>query len=217
MKAAIRNIFNTHPDQAEPEHFPGTEATIKSLIRKMETTHHDLCGENIRKCYQCGKCTAGCPMADFMDMPPHHVIRFLQLRNEISIHELFVSNTIWCCVSCETCTTRCPQEVRLSRIMDACRETALETNCIPKDAENIVSFHKSFLDSIRLFGRIPEFYLTMNFKFRSLTPFQDIQLAPQMRQKGKLHLLPRKIIGTGEIKKIFKSCINRYQTGQEGK
>ena len=182
------------------------KTTIHKKKRTVKNIVYALSGEDVMKCYQCGKCTAGCPMSDFMDLQPHQVIHLLQLEDENSIQRLFISNTIWCCVSCETCTTRCPKEVRLSRVMDACREIALETDNIPKDVKKIVSFHKAFIDAIRLFGRVPELYLTMNYKCRSLTPFQDIQLAPLMKLKGKLHLLPTKIKGHDEIKKVFKKC-----------
>jgi AraC-like DNA-binding protein len=36
-------------------------------------------GVNLKDCYQCGKCTAGCPLADSMDLMPREVIRYLQL------------------------------------------------------------------------------------------------------------------------------------------
>ena len=165
-----------------------------------------LSGERIENCYQCGKCTAGCPMTDFMDLQPHQVMHLLQLGDDDSIYMIFSSKTIWCCVSCETCTTRCPKEVRLSKIMDTLKRMALEIAYIPKGVKKIVDFHKAFLDSIRFYGRVPEFYLTLNYKLRSVTPLQDLQLAPLMKLKGKLKILPHKIRGINEIKKIFEKC-----------
>lgn len=163
-------------------------------------------GEKIENCYQCGKCTAGCPMTDFMDLQPHQIMHLLQLDNQDSLNIIFSSQSIWCCVSCETCSTRCPKEVRLSKIMDALRKISLELSCIPKCVKKIVGFHKAFLDSIRFYGRVPEFYLTINYKLRSITPVQDLKLAPLMKLKGKLHIIPHKIKGINEIKKIFKKC-----------
>jgi heterodisulfide reductase subunit C len=80
---------------------------------------------NIYSCYQCGKCTAGCPTSEFMDVPPHEVIRLLQLGQ---IEEILDKNTIWICASCITCVVRCPKGVDLSKIMEALRQIVLRKN-----------------------------------------------------------------------------------------
>ncbi|MBU2572747.1 MAG: 4Fe-4S dicluster domain-containing protein, partial [Elusimicrobia bacterium] len=75
-------------------------------------------GQNVNLCFQCKKCTAGCPVADEMDITPTQVIHAIRLgQNDLVLN----SKTIWLCASCETCTTRCPQEVDIARVMDACR------------------------------------------------------------------------------------------------
>ncbi|MCP5000544.1 MAG: 4Fe-4S dicluster domain-containing protein, partial [Hyphomicrobiales bacterium] len=64
-------------------------------------------GDNAFMCYQCVKCTSGCPMADQFDLSPHQIMRSVQL-NDISVLD---SKSIWLCVSCYTCATRCPQKI----------------------------------------------------------------------------------------------------------
>ena len=44
--------------------------------------HHDL-EISAAKCYQCGKCSAGCPVATEMDYPPSMVLRMLQTENPV--------------------------------------------------------------------------------------------------------------------------------------
>jgi len=78
----------------------------------------DISGENVRECYQCGKCTAACPVNKAMDILPHQVIRFLQLG---MANEVLKSNTIWICASCFTCAGRCPRGVDVARVMEALR------------------------------------------------------------------------------------------------
>jgi heterodisulfide reductase subunit C len=50
-------------------------------------------------CYQCGKCTAGCPIAYAMDYPPHQILRGVQLGMRDVV---LSSRTIWLCAACES-------------------------------------------------------------------------------------------------------------------
>ncbi len=83
----------------------------------------DISGQNLMACNQCGKCSAGCPVAFAMDMLPNQVIRLAQLGQE----EVLKSRTIWLCASCLTCASRCPKGVDLSKVMDALRLIVLRS------------------------------------------------------------------------------------------
>lgn len=77
-----------------------------------------LSGQNVFTCFQCGKCSSGCPMADNMDLLPNQVIREIQLDN---IPVIMSCNSVWCCTSCFACAVRCPKGIDLSKIMEAVR------------------------------------------------------------------------------------------------
>ncbi|WP_052316104.1 4Fe-4S dicluster domain-containing protein [Desulfomonile tiedjei] len=62
----------------------------------------------INQCYQCGKCSAGCPMAPEMDILPHQLVRLAVLGNHDRIVD---SKSIWLCLSCHTCGARCPNGI----------------------------------------------------------------------------------------------------------
>jgi len=82
----------------------------------------DISGEEVRSCYQCGKCSAGCAMTSMMDLLPHQVIRLVQLGQ---VEEALASRTIWLCASCLACSARCPRGVSLPNVMESLRVTML--------------------------------------------------------------------------------------------
>ncbi len=88
------------------------------LVSKIE----ELSGQRVSDCYQCGCCTAGCPVGELMDPPPSRAIRLLQLGRA---EELLASEGIWVCASCLVCGTRCPRNVDYAKIAEACRALIL--------------------------------------------------------------------------------------------
>ena len=74
--------------------------------------------ENVNLCYQCKKCAAGCPVVYEMDYTPTQIIQAVRLGLEDLVLE---SKTIWLCASCDTCSTRCPQDIDIAGVMDAAR------------------------------------------------------------------------------------------------
>lgn len=97
-----------------------SKASLESpLLGEVE----DLSGESVWACYQCGNCSAGCPLSFAMELLPNQVIRLLNLGQT---EEVFQANTVWLCASCLTCMSRCPRGVDLSRINEAIRHLALK-------------------------------------------------------------------------------------------
>lgn len=161
-------------------------------------------GVNVNRCYQCGKCSAGCALNDEMDYPPSMVMRMLQTKDEENYRAILQSQSIWLCVSCQNCLARCPMSIDIPALMDYFRAQSIETKRVNKKAENILSFHKSFLDSIKFTGRLYEIGLVAGYKIRSKKLLQDVALAPVMMAKGKLPIVPEMVKGKAHIKGIFK-------------
>lgn len=82
----------------------------------------EISGEVVARCYQCGKCSAGCPMAVDADVAPHQIIRLVQLGQS---DEALASATIWLCAACRACSSRCPRGVDLTRLMESLRALVL--------------------------------------------------------------------------------------------
>lgn len=159
---------------------------------------------NVNRCYQCGKCSAGCAIAEDMDFPPSMVMRMLQTNDEANYKKLLNSEAIWLCVSCQNCLTRCPMEIDIPQLMDYMREKALENKTVNKKSRNILSFHKAFLDTVKHTGRLYEIGLVAGYKLRTFNILQDINVAPSMFAKGKLPILPEMVKGKKQINTIFE-------------
>lgn len=166
-------------------------------------------GVSVHRCYQCGKCSAGCPLAVEMDYPPSQILRMLQTGLSTEEEKVLRSMSIWLCLTCETCIARCPQEVDLPKVMDFLRIESMNRKMVNPGAKDIISFHKAFLDSIRTTGRLYEMGLIADYKARSLHLFQDVILAPWMFLKGKLHVVPEMIKGTDHMGKIFSRTLKK--------
>jgi heterodisulfide reductase subunit C len=82
----------------------------------------ELSGQNLLACYQCGKCSAGCPAVSQMDILPNQIIRYAQLGLK---EELLESKSIWICASCFTCNARCPKGINIAEVIEALRQILL--------------------------------------------------------------------------------------------
>lgn len=160
----------------------------------------EISGQNIRLCYQCGKCSAGCPIAFTMDdYLPNQIVRFAQLG---MVDKLMESSTIWLCASCQTCSVRCPRGIDLARIMDALRILAKRKGVIPKDQIPPI-FDAIFLGTVEKYGRMHEMSLILKLNIASGRPFKDVLMLPKMLRKGKIKLMPKRV-KPREIKKMIR-------------
>jgi heterodisulfide reductase subunit C len=185
-------------EPALPENLTGAD-----LIEALAHTH-------LADCYQCGKCTAGCPMAAAMDVMPNQLVRTLQFGQAL---EAMKSNAIWACVSCQTCSTRCPKSVDCAGIMDGLRELSLERGAASPAQRRVLAFQQAFLDNIRRNGRVGDIELIAEFKLRALRHepslrflFKDSLLAPALQHRRKLHLRGEKVKDRDVVRRIFERC-----------
>ena len=155
-------------------------------------------GLDVNLCYQCKKCSSGCPISYAMDYPPAQLMHLIRLGLKDLV---FKSNTIWLCASCETCTTRCPQEVDIAKTMDALRIMAFNAGIKPPVAD-MAAFYRTGRTNIRFFGRMYELGLIGMLKLSTRQFTRDLDLGMKMLKKGKLKLLPS-FKGSSSTRKIF--------------
>ena len=166
---------------------------------------------NLDRCYQCSMCSDGCPVAYAMDYYPNQIIHMVRL----GLKEKVLSSTaIWLCASCETCATRCPNEIEIIRLMDVLRNESLEEG-FRNPVSNIAKFHQVFVEQIRKRGRIDEGRLLLNYElksgdFLSLKKIrEEAKLGLEMFRKGKLKLPSRKRYAPKAVVEIFKRVFSR--------
>ncbi len=170
-----------------------------SLRKKVE----DLSGQKISACFQCAKCTNGCPVTFAMDVVPHRLMRMLQLG---LLDEALRSDTIWVCASCETCTTRCPNDIDIAHVMDTLRQLS-QREGIKTAQRNAPLFHSAFLSSLRRHGRVhePEMALVYTLKSGGLGGLKkQAGTGIAMFKRGKIKLLPPRVRARRQVKNIFK-------------
>lgn len=146
-------------------------------------------GQNVYLCYQCVKCTSGCPVGNYFDWQPNQIMRAVQLGQEdIALG----SKTPWLCASCQTCTTRCPQGLDITAIMEFLTREALERGLQPPVYE-VDAFNKAFMREVRLWGRSYELGLMAEMKLRTIRTrslMEDMDLGVKIVRKNKLPFLP---------------------------
>ena len=181
----------------QPINLTSASAAGKEMVEKVQTAS----GVDVKACYQCGKCSAGCVMAFSMDFTPRQIMRLLQLG---LTKEALQARSIWLCSQCETCSTRCPRKLEPAKVMEALRIEAKKAGFEPE--EEIATFNEKFLKSVQSNGRLYEAGLIIGFNLGTLQPFKDVGAVPAMLAAGKLKFLPSKIKGTDQIRRMFEKA-----------
>lgn len=112
----------------------------------------NISGEDVSSCYQCGLCSASCPVRFAMDLSPTQVIRLVQIGKVKRIFEL---NTFWICSTCFTCQARCPRNINITKVMEALRQIKLRRE------QDVISIDKIPKEELKI---LPPIALVSNFR-----------------------------------------------------
>jgi heterodisulfide reductase subunit C len=121
-----------------------------SFVKKVEK----LSGQNLMACYQCGKCSAGCPVVSRMDILPNQIIRFAQLGLK---EDLLESEAIWTCASCMTCNVRCPKGINIAEVIEVLRQILLRGRADHLKVEKLSGRERSDVPPIALISSLRKF------------------------------------------------------------
>ena len=160
-------------------------------------------GVDLKDCYQCGKCSAGCPIASEADMTPREIIRNLQLGQ---VDPVLESKMPWYCVECGVCLVRCPQQVDLPALNEAICRLAMRKKKV--SVREGARFMNIFLDNVQRKGVSDEAMLAGRFNLETGHFFQDVLSAPRMMQRGLLSFTEKGHApeGSADVKRIVKAC-----------
>ena len=163
--------------------------------------------QSVSSCYQCGKCTSGCPITFAMDLMPHQLVHLLQLGQ---VEKVLQSDSMWICASCVPCTSRCPNGIDIAGIMDTLRQCS-ERRGLRPDQHSIPVFHKTFMDSIRRYGRVHEIHMAVAYTVKNSGWLGSLKMAGfglSMFLKGKTKLLPSRVRSVKSLRQLFPKAEN---------
>jgi heterodisulfide reductase subunit C len=170
--------------------------SAKSIARQVA----EIAGVDLSVCYQCKRCTSGCPVSALVQCPPSEVMRRLHLG---AGEELLDSDIVWVCASCETCSARCPMGIDVAAVMDALRKLARERGAA-KGEGNVPLFNRAFLKTVQVFGRSYDMAMIAAYKLGSGKLMADTEKFPTMLRKRKIALLPPRGADRKAVRRIFK-------------
>jgi len=107
--------------------------TDPRFSRRLST---DLGASDLSKCFQCGVCTASCPVREIDEkFSPRRIMKLAKLGLK---DEVLRSEAIWLCSMCFLCHERCPQDVRPPEVMTVLRNMAAAEGVAPPQLQKLI-------------------------------------------------------------------------------
>lgn len=167
-------------------------------------------GERLVHCLQCGSCGGSCPSGADMEYTPRGIFALVAAGER---DKVLSANTMWACVSCYFCTSRCPQEIPITDIMYTLKRMSIAENKY-KDTD-APALAKAFTDFVDKYGRSFEFGLATSYHLLN-RPLKMMKMGPMgiaMFTRGRMALLPTKIKNLGQLQAIIRKA--KELSGQE--
>lgn len=93
--------------------------------------------EKLMLCFQCGTCTADCPVSKYNESyRPRKILRMAQLGIK---DQVLKSDVIWLCAARYTCVDHCPQDVEIASVLRALRNIAVKEGAMPLNFKELAS------------------------------------------------------------------------------
>jgi heterodisulfide reductase subunit C len=154
----------------------------------------------LERCIQCGTCGGSCPVAQDMDYTPRKVFAMIRAGME---EDVLKSNTPFYCVSCYTCTVRCPQNIHITDIMYTLKNLAIEKGM--SRVNTAKHFSQTFIGYVENNGRSFELGLATRQSLRHMPMgmFGTAAVGLGMLAKNRLGMSPPKIENIEQLQAIL--------------
>jgi heterodisulfide reductase subunit C len=160
-------------------------------------------GERLLHCLQCGSCGGSCPSGADMEHTPRTIFALINAGER---ERVLSANTMWVCVSCYFCTTRCPQEVPITDVMYTLKRMSIAQRLYhDTDAPALA---KAFTDFVDKYGRSFEMGLATSYHLLN-RPLQAMKMGPMgfaMFKRGRMALTPSRIKNIGQLQAIIRKA-----------
>ena len=108
----------------------------KSDTRFLRNLARELGAQELSKCFQCGVCTASCPVREIEErFNPRRIMKLAKLGLK---EQVFASDFIWLCSMCFMCHERCPQDVKPPDVMTVLRNLAAKEGKAPPNLVKLI-------------------------------------------------------------------------------
>lgn len=96
----------------------------QQILTNKKDLNHIFDFKKLKYCYECGICTASCPVTELLpdEYNPRTLLHSLPKADE----KLLNSAKIWLCAWCGRCYARCPQKINLPEVFMKLRKYAFE-------------------------------------------------------------------------------------------
>jgi heterodisulfide reductase subunit C len=176
---------------------------IDRLDRRFNDEVAALLGNlDLAYCFQCGVCSGSCPTVDRMEYGPRRIMHMVHLG---LADQVLRSHDLWVCVSCFSCSARCPQDIEICEVMSVLRNLSIARG-VAKDEEAI--FSRTFVDVLQRHGRLYEMEVLLRYYASKpglgglVGLVKQAGLGMSMFRKGKIALRPERIENTEELKEL---------------
>lgn len=173
IKPEVKNEEDLHPE-----------------FREMFTSRPG--GDTLKKCIQCGTCSATCPLSIHMDYTPRKVIAMLR---EGFRDEILESFTIWLCASCYSCTVQCPKNIKITDFMYNLKREAIKQKAYPRRFP-VPVLAREFFHIVEKNGRMSEGPVIMRMYMKT-NPFSHMKkavLGLKLMLKGRIGFFGKETI-----------------------
>ncbi len=162
---------------------------------------------NIFDCIQCGTCSGTCPLSPFMEYPPRKIIGMIRAGFK---GEVLSSYATWLCASCYSCTVECPKNIKITEVMYALKQLAIQEKMHPQKLPIPVLVHE-FHKIVKRFGRNNEGKVMMKMYFRTnpIMPIRNLIMGIKLYLRGRMDFIQDKIVDNAQFQKILSSLNNK--------